>query len=84
MWAIRLTRQAQKSLAALHPEMRSGVTKAINRLAADPFTASNVKALKGSDELRLRVGQYRIIYRLEDDELIVVVVDVGARGGIYD
>lgn len=64
--------------------MRSRVAKAIKRLAADPSEASNVKALKGSDDLRLRVGRYRIVYRLENDALIVVVIDVGPRGGIYD
>ena len=63
--------------------MRTRITRAINLLAIDPYAASNVKALKGSDDLRLRVGRYRVVYRLENQELIVVVVDVGARGGIY-
>jgi mRNA interferase RelE/StbE len=56
------------------------VVKAIESLP----NGENVKKLKGySDLLRLRVGDYRIIYKVNNGELIVLVIDVGNRGEIY-
>ncbi len=44
----------------------------------------DIKKLKGhSDLLRLRVGEYRIIYTVDNGELIIYVVDAGNRGEIY-
>jgi len=39
--------------------------------------------MSGVDTRRLRVGEYRVIFRLENDVLIIVVVDIGPRGGVY-
>lgn len=45
----------------------------------------DIKKLKGySDLLRLRVGDYRIIYTVDNGELIVIVIDAGNRGEIYN
>lgn len=50
--------------------------------AEDPAAlANNVKALKGSDAIRLRVGDWRVIM---EDGVVLNVLDVGPRGGIYD
>lgn len=84
MWTVEFERKADRALADMHPQMRRRVSDAIERLALDPFAMPNVKALSGSDQLRLRVGGYRVVYRLEGKLLIVVVIDVGPRGGIYD
>ena len=84
MWAVRFERDAQKAIAAMHPQMRERVLDAIDELLVDPSKARNVKALKGSEKLRLRVGPFRVVYRLERDRLVVVVVNAGPRGGIYD
>jgi mRNA interferase RelE/StbE len=54
----------------------------INQLAADPsLQANNVVALKGQDVLRLRVGDWRIIFSLSDEE--VVIHRVAPRGSAY-
>lgn len=51
--------------------------------AADPASlANNVKALKGSEFKRLRVGDWRVIF--SEDMTVVAVIEVGPRGGIYD
>ncbi|WP_157014178.1 type II toxin-antitoxin system RelE family toxin [Mesorhizobium xinjiangense] len=55
----------------------------INAYAADPAAqANNVKALRGSDEFRLRVGDYRVIF--VDREQEIIVKRIGPRGSIYD
>ena len=43
-----------------------------------------MKALRGRDGFRIRVGNYRIIYTIEDDRLLVVVVTLGHRGDVYE
>ncbi|MNW58167.1 Plasmid stabilization system protein [compost metagenome] len=50
-----------------------------------PYSHANTKKMKGSekDVYRLRVGSYRIIYEIINNELIIFVVRVGPRGDIY-
>jgi mRNA interferase RelE/StbE len=55
----------------------------IEAYAADPASqANNVKALKGSTALRLRVGDFRVVFEESDAEIIVT--RIGPRGSIYD
>jgi mRNA interferase RelE/StbE len=51
-------------------------------LARDP-RPPGAKQLQGRDALRVRVGSYRIIYAVKDDELLVLVVAVGHRRDVY-
>jgi len=44
---------------------------------------SHVKRLSGMEGYRLRVGDWRVVYTLEEARLIIAVVDIGSRGGIY-
>lgn len=83
-YQIEITRDALKTLAKLDKPIRRRLQTAIDRLAEDP-RPSGVTALKGlSDYLRIRVGDYRVIYRVEDGRLVVVVVAVGHRREIYE
>ncbi len=56
----------------------------LRQLATDPHASNNnVKKLQGREGYRLRVGDWRVIYEIHDDRLIVLVLDIGPRGGIY-
>ena len=82
-WRIEITRDALKALAKLDKPVRRRIQSAIDRLAHDPRPEGAV-ALKGSSGyLRLRVGDYRVISRVDDGNLVVVVVDLGHRRAIY-
>ena len=83
MWEIQFSKKADKAIAAMPVKARTRVTDAIEALAVDPFKAQHVKPMTGADSRRLRVGDYRVIFRLENDLLIVVIIDIGPRGGIY-
>ena len=74
--------QADKELRAVDPKARARILKSLARLAADPHRASNVKALR-SGGYRLRVGDWRVLYTLEEDLLLVLVVKVGHRREVY-
>jgi len=67
----------------LDPPLRHRVHGAIALLAQDPRPPA-ARALKGRPGLRIRVGDYRIIYTVNDDVLLVVVVTLGHRRDVYD
>ena len=61
---------------------RQRIVKKIKQLGNDPRPAGCQK-LSGHDRYRIRQGQYRIVYGIEDDQLTVYVVKVGHRKNIY-
>lgn len=81
-YQIAFERTAEKELLALHKTERERILKALHKLAPDPFAATNVKALKGGG-YRLRVGDYRVLFTVETEILLVLVVKVGHRREVY-
>ncbi len=82
-YRIELRPAAVRALKKLDPPIRSRVQGAIALLAEDPRPPA-ARALRGRPGLRVRVGDYRIIYTVVDDVLLVVVVTVGHRRDVYD
>ena len=58
------------------------ILKVIRSLAENP-RPSGVKKLSGQEKYRLRQGDYRILYAIEDDKLVITVVKVGNRRDVY-
>ena len=80
MYQIIIKKPAKKFIDKLPMNETRRVVAAIEQLP----NGEDIKRLKGhSDLLRLRVGDYRIIYTVDNGELIVYVIDVGNRGEIY-
>lgn len=75
---VGFTPQAEAEFDALDRQLQTRIFRALQRLAAAPFAAANVKALAGGG-YRLRVGDYRVLYRIEADILLILVVKVGHR-----
>ncbi len=82
-YRIELRPAAVRALRKLDPPVARRVQGAIALLARDPRPPA-ARALKGRDGLRVRVGDYRIIYTVQDDILLVVVVTLGHRRDVYD
>jgi len=82
-YRIELRPAAARALRKLDPQVRRRVQGAIAMLAQDP-RPPGARALQGRPGLRVRVGDYRIIYTVEDDMLLVVVVRLGHRRDVYD
>ena len=83
-YQIRVTNAARKSLESLPKNALPRIEKAIDDLAETP-RPSGVKKLSGvRNRYRVRVGDYRIIYSVFDEILVVEIVAVGQRGGIYE
>ena len=82
MYSIKIERRARKALAALPERVYQRVMAAIHALADMP-RPPGCKKLADQDAYRVRVGDYRVIYEVNDQELRVVVVDVGHRREAY-
>ncbi|MGB7818141.1 MAG: type II toxin-antitoxin system RelE/ParE family toxin [Ornithinibacter sp.] len=82
-YRIELRPSAAGALRKLDPQVRRRIQGAIALLAHDPRPPS-ARALQGRSGLRVRVGEYRIIYTVEDDVLLVVVVRLGHRRDVYE
>ena len=81
-YSLRIKESAAKALQRIHKPDRIRLIEAIDRLRETP-TAGGVLKGEFSGLRRLRVGQYRIIYEVIHEELLVLVVRIGHRREIY-
>ncbi|MBF0626213.1 MAG: type II toxin-antitoxin system RelE/ParE family toxin [Magnetococcales bacterium] len=83
-YQVEYSNGARKCLKSLPAGVRTMIMNKISGLAENPrATNPNVKKLVGCPEYRLRVGDWRVIYALHHKVLIVEVLKIGSRGGIY-
>lgn len=81
---VQVGKAASKLLGKLDPPVQKRLVEAMGALSTDPRPAG-VKAIKGHPGLlRLRVGNYRVVYTVTDAELLVLVVHLGHRRDVYD
>ncbi len=83
-WTIEFSRKGRKDFDAIRDmRLAKRIRAAIHALADDPRPQGCRKLEGRENEWRVRVGTWRIIYRIEDGRLVVVVVGVGPRGEVY-
>ncbi len=81
MYRIVLKKSAKKFIDRLPRNEKARIISAIEQLP----NGEDIKQLKGHPGmLRLRVGEYRIIYTVDHGELVVYVIDAGPRGQVYN
>ena len=83
MYKVTLKRSAIKALETILNPYYARIKEAIYALADEP-RPKGCKKLKGRDGYRIRVADYRIIYHIFDEILLVDVIDVGHRKDIYE
>ena len=82
-YKVSIKRSAVKEIETIpQKKERQRIIRRIGQLAEDPRPPGS-KKLSGNDKYRVRQGSYRIVYSIEDNELIVVVVKVGHRKDVY-
>lgn len=85
MWSVVYAKDAVRALLRMPRNVERRIRAKIDALARDPSAPNNnVKALKGRPGFRLRVGDWRVIYDLDRGRLVVLVIDIGPRGGVYN
>ena len=82
-YRIAFTPRAQRDLASLDPPTRRRIARRIEALSTDPRPPGTEMLKGGEGELRVRVGDWRVIYVARDDELLVLVIKIGHRGDVY-
>jgi len=82
-YRIELRPAAIRALRKLDPPIRRRVQGAIALLAQNPRPPA-ARPLKGRPALRVRAGDYRVIYTVQDDVLLIVVITLGHRRDVYD
>jgi mRNA interferase RelE/StbE len=84
MYAIEYTEDAAKALKSMPRNVAATIQTKIKGLARDPYSAPNVKKLTGRDGYRLRVGDWRVLFEINDGKLVIVVLAVKPRGEAYE
>lgn len=81
-YEIRLHPQAARAFQRLQKPIRTRVAVAIDALADDPRPTGTTK-LAGRNDYRVRVGDYRVVYAVDDDERLVLIGRIAHRRDIY-
>lgn len=82
-WQILLQRQAEKGLRKLPLDMLPRVQEAIDSFTENPRPHGCIKLTGYPNLYRVRVGDWRIIYAIEEEAHQVVIVEISPRGGAY-
>ncbi len=84
MWSIEYKRPARKTLQRMPTETARRFLDAFEALAQDPGRQDlDVEPLQGRPGYRLRIGAWRATYVPEPERLVILVAEIGPRGGIY-
>ena len=81
-YSVEYLPSAQKQLDALTGDIHGHISAAVDDLEDNPRPLG-CKKLKGRDEYRIRVGDYRVVYEIYDDVLIVLIVRIAHRREVY-
>lgn len=82
-YSVKIAPAAERQLHKLDPPIRRRLQAAIDLLAANPRPPKAIQLVGGAGEWRVRTGDYRIIYEIHDNQLIILVLRVGHRREIY-
>jgi len=83
-YEIKFTKKAIKVFLKLPRKVQINIRGKLLILSKGPFSVSNVKRLQGVDNAyRLRMGNYRIIYLVLEQELIIKIIKIGHRREVY-
>ncbi len=82
-YSIEFTPAALRDLESQPRDSQRRIAKKIDSLAQNPRPAGAVAIKGGAGLLRLRIGTYRVIYKVEDDRLVILVIRIGHRREVY-
>ena len=83
MWRLELSREATKAMLRMPRDQALRIRARLNDLARDPYTVPNVKKLTEQPGFRLRVGDWRVVYLLDQDRIVIQVIRIAQRGEVY-
>ena len=81
-YKVRIEKQASKALEKLESGIQKRVVVVIRSLADNPRPPGS-KKMKNRDSWRIRIGNYRVIYGINDEKSLIAVVKIGHRSDVY-
>lgn len=85
VYTVEFVKSAEREFLKLPRKIRDRIVEALKLLAISPYSEIlKIKKLKGTDDAyRIRIGEYRLIYQIKQEMLIVLVIKVGHRREVY-
>jgi mRNA interferase RelE/StbE len=84
MYRVLFSKEAQRSLLTLPRPLAARIREKLTIVSDDPYAHhNNVTKLQNRPGYRLRVGDWRVIYEIRGDELVILVVKIAPRGEVY-
>ncbi len=84
MFSIEYAKAARKSLKSMPRNTARLIMEKIEALAADPYASNNnVRKLTNHPGYRLRVGDWRVVYLVHEQTMLIAVVRIAPRGEVY-
>lgn len=83
-YRVTLSPMAARQLRKLDAQVRRRIQAALDLLAEQPRPPSATRLVGGAGEWRVRTGDYRIVYEIEDDRLLILVLRIGHRREVYE
>lgn len=84
MYRLIFAKEAQKALLRMPKKMAALIRQKLEQLAIDPYAPNpNAKKLQNRPGYRLRIGDWRVIYEIQNNELVILVLKVAPRGEVY-
>jgi len=84
VYKLIFKKEAAKSLNKLPRNVAKTIRQKLEAIAVNPYAENpNVKKLQGREGYRLRVGDWRVIYETQNDQLVILVLKVAPRGEVY-
>jgi len=85
MYKIAFGKRADRSFRKLPAHICKNIKNKLIELSKDPYAQNNhLTKLQNRPGYRLRIGDWRVIYEIKDDEIMILVLDIAPRGGVYE
>jgi len=84
VYKIIFKKEAAKSLDKLQRNVAKLIREKLMAIAANPYAEHpNARKLQGRDGYRLRVGDWRVIYEIQNEQMVILVLRIAPRGEVY-
>ena len=83
MWTLELSREAVRALLRMPRDQALRIRARLDDLARDPYGVANVRRLTAHPGFRLRVGDWRVVYLLDRDRVVVQIIRIAKRSEVY-